>query len=253
VKWEQERDLQLQEADLILLLVSSDFISAREQYEKEVPLALERSHQGKARVIPIILRPVYWKETLFGGLVPLPTGGKAVTDKSWRTRDDAFFDVISGIKYVIDELRTSPAVSSHTLQNRGILPHTRSQAIVQLDQLVQSFRHLRGQIAKISRLQGEPGFTLETCENRYNRLYGDTMVFLATYLPERVSNDEEGFFEVVYRKAQEQLRKRGDLFVVFTRMVIAPLARIEKIAEQIDACVATLEFYKKKYFTPSST
>ena len=259
-EWERERDRQLQEADLILLLVSSNFLGPGEQSTKEVPRAMQRHERGEASVLPIILRPVLWQDTLFGKLVSLPSGGRTVTDRAWKTQDHAFFNVAKEVKRVIDDLRTlqpnllnnSQPALSNIPPNPGVPPHTESEAIAHLNQLIQNFRHLRGQIANFARLQREPGFTIESCENQYNNLYGDTMVFLATYLPKRVSDDEEGFVTVVYRKAQEQLRKRGDLFVTFTRMVIGPLARIEKVAEQIDACVATLEFYKQKYFPASA-
>ncbi|HTK06969.1 MAG TPA: toll/interleukin-1 receptor domain-containing protein [Ktedonobacteraceae bacterium] len=103
-QWELERNSQLQAAHIILLLVSSDFISSHEQYEKEVPLAMERYNRGEAHVIPIILRHVYWKETSFAKLLPLPDGGRPVTDKGlWSSQDQAFFNVILGIKRFIDD------------------------------------------------------------------------------------------------------------------------------------------------------
>lgn len=80
------------------------------------------------------------------------------------------------------------------------------------------------------------------------------MIFLATYLPECVSDDSEGFVETVYRKTAERLRK-GNVFDAITvfvaRSLVPPLAQLERVGMQIDACVATLEFYKQRYFTLS--
>ena len=64
--------------------------------------ALERHEAGEARVIPVILRQVEWKQTPFGKLKPLPTGGKPVI--LWTDRDSAFFDIAQGIRKVIEEL-----------------------------------------------------------------------------------------------------------------------------------------------------
>jgi hypothetical protein len=50
----------------------------------------------------IILRPVDWKGAPFAKLQALPTGGKPVT--RWPTHDDAFLDVVQGIRKAIDDL-----------------------------------------------------------------------------------------------------------------------------------------------------
>ena len=77
------------------------------------------------------------------------------------------------------------------------------------------------------------------------------MVFLATYLPENVSDDAEGFVAIVQRKSAVELYQRSNFSVSLARLVIAPLANFEKLAAQIDACATTLESYKQKYFTVS--
>lgn len=245
-EWRKERDRQLQAAHLLLLLVSPDFLSASEQSEKEVPLIMQRHQRGEAHALPIILRSVSWQDTPFGKLAPLPSDGHAVA--AWKDRDLALTDVVEGIRRVINTLRSPQPTLPGPSQKPEVAPPDRAKAVAQLDQLIQNFRQLRGQIAKSARFQGEPGFTLEVCEKQYNKLYGDTIAFLALYLPERLTSDEEGFAEAVHRKTSTQLHERDDPFVLFTRMVVARLARFERIAEQIDACVATLEFYKRKYF-----
>ncbi len=63
---------------------------------------LRRRELGKVYVIPIILRPVDWKETLIGDLQVLPTDGKPIT--MWRNRDEAFQDIVRGIRKVIEIL-----------------------------------------------------------------------------------------------------------------------------------------------------
>ena len=178
-----------------------------------------------------------------------------MTDPSWKTLDHAFFDIVSGIKRVIDHEKTRQPAHEETegilSDSPGESASTSHDASAQLEGIIQNFKSLRGQIASYVRLNGPKGFTVEGCEKQYNKLYGDTMVFLATYLPESVSDDSNGFVEMVYRKAHEQLRKRRDIFVVFTRLVISPLSRLEKLAEQIDACIATLELYKQRHFLGS--
>src|SRR5579864_4645780 len=60
-EWKQEIDKQLDTADVILLLVSPDFIASDYCYGVEMKHALERHDSKMVCVIPIILRPVYWQ------------------------------------------------------------------------------------------------------------------------------------------------------------------------------------------------
>lgn len=98
--WAKEIDQNLQRADLILLLISADFIASDYCYGVEMKRALEMHAAGEATVISIILRPVYWKDVPFSHLQVLPTGGKPVT--SWIDRDEAFVDIASGVRRAID-------------------------------------------------------------------------------------------------------------------------------------------------------
>src|SRR6266487_4558204 len=62
-EWEREINKHLNEADIILLLISPDFMASDYCYSVEMKRALERHKAGEAYVIPIILRPVDWEET----------------------------------------------------------------------------------------------------------------------------------------------------------------------------------------------
>jgi hypothetical protein len=101
-EWESQIMEHLNSAQIILLLVSADFINSDFCYSVEMEQALARQDADQARVIPIILRPVDWKGTPFAKLQALPTGGKPVT--RWPTHDDAFLDVVQGIRKAIDDL-----------------------------------------------------------------------------------------------------------------------------------------------------
>jgi hypothetical protein len=101
-KWEQEIDEHLNTAQIILLLVSPDFMNSDYCYSIEMKRALERHKRGEMRAIPIILRPTDWDNTPLGGLQALPKDGKAIT--KWRPRDDGYLDVAKGLRKTIEEL-----------------------------------------------------------------------------------------------------------------------------------------------------
>ena len=69
----------LEDSQIILLLISSDFIASNYCYEAEMERALELHESGKARVIPVILRPCDWQSLPFVKFQALPVNGKAIT------------------------------------------------------------------------------------------------------------------------------------------------------------------------------
>lgn len=99
----------LEEADIILLLVSADFLASAYCYDVEMQRAIERHNAGQARVIPVILRPCDWHESPFGKLMAAPKDGRPVT--SWPDLDEAFLDVVRSIKAAICE-RVGPRPAS---------------------------------------------------------------------------------------------------------------------------------------------
>lgn len=100
-EWKREIDKHLNTAQIILLLVSPDFMDSDYCYSIEMKRALQRHKQGEASVIPIILRWVRWQETPLGELQTLPKDAKPV--KSWLDLDEAFYYVVEGIRKVIAE------------------------------------------------------------------------------------------------------------------------------------------------------
>lgn len=105
-EWKREIDKHLNAADIILLLISPEFIASDYCYDVEVNLALERYAVGVVRVIPIILRPVNnWQKAPFGELQALPTDGKPITSSFWHNQDEAFSNVAEGIQKVVEDVR----------------------------------------------------------------------------------------------------------------------------------------------------
>ncbi len=102
-EWKNQIDHYLETAELILLLVSPDFMASDYCYDIEMQRALERHEEGAARVVPIILRPVDWAKARFAALQALPTDGRAVT--AWPNRDKAFLNVTQGIRQAVEALR----------------------------------------------------------------------------------------------------------------------------------------------------
>ena len=102
-EWAGKIDENLEAADIILLLISSDFLNSDYCNDIEMRRALERHEKGEARVIPIILCPCDWATASFGKLEALPKGDQPITTS--KDEDEALLDVARGIRKVAKELR----------------------------------------------------------------------------------------------------------------------------------------------------
>lgn len=111
-----EIDAHLNTSHLILLLISPDFLASDYCYEKEMQQALQQHEAGRARVIPILLRPVDWQGAPFAHLQVLPTTGKAIT--TWSNRDAGWADVAQGIRQAVEELLHNESVSDKKRSQR---------------------------------------------------------------------------------------------------------------------------------------
>lgn len=101
-EWENAIDEHIEKADIILLLVSPDFIASGYCWGKEVAQAMKRQKANEACVIPIIVRPVDWQGASFGRLQALPKNAKPVT--LWQPQDNAWLNVAKGIHEAITEI-----------------------------------------------------------------------------------------------------------------------------------------------------
>ncbi len=102
-EWAREIHHNLNDADLILLLISPDFIASDYCYDIEMKRALKRYDAGEARVIPVIVRDCNWSKAPFAKLQALPKDGLAVT--KWSDKDSAWRNVAEGIEGVAEGLR----------------------------------------------------------------------------------------------------------------------------------------------------
>jgi internalin A len=102
-EWKKQISRSLEQADVILALVSADFIASDYCYDIEMTRALERHDAGLATVIPVVVRDVDWTDSPLGKLQALPKDGKAV--KRWSDRDAAWRNVVDGVKKAVEELR----------------------------------------------------------------------------------------------------------------------------------------------------
>lgn len=98
-EFDKEISKALEEAEIILLLVSADFLASDYCFGIEMRRALQRHDAREAVVVPIILRACDWQHSPFKHLNALPSGGREIA--KWASPDDAFLDVVHGLRKLL--------------------------------------------------------------------------------------------------------------------------------------------------------
>jgi len=185
-EWDGVIKEELNTADIILLLVSSDFIASKYCSGIEVKRAMERHEAKEACVIPVILRPVRWQKAPFSKLTAFPKDAKPVTE--WNNQDSAFVDIAGGIEAAAERLI---AERKERLQKADTI------ALEVLPGYAKKYRENHGQIKLLRMAQA---VDLETIYTRVR--------FLDQYNPYCSEKDLEQFFR---GRDRSQMRNAKEL------------------------------------------
>lgn len=104
----EEVDRRLARAAIVLPFLSSAFLASDLCDDERLTETLRRHDAGHARILPIVVRAVQWRNSPLAHLSPLPRSGRSIAE--YQQRDVAWVEVILEIERVIAELRPlSPA------------------------------------------------------------------------------------------------------------------------------------------------
>ena len=124
-EWSGDINYSLSQADIILLLVSADFLASDYCWDIEIQKALDRHEAGDATVIPVILRPVDWSSAPFAKLQALPKNAQPVV--TWTPPDLAFMDIAKGIRRKAEELVASRKKQQAQIRKQAALEQYRQR------------------------------------------------------------------------------------------------------------------------------
>jgi internalin A len=105
--WDSTIQENLKTADIILLLVSADFVASNYIWEKELNIALEREARGEAKVLPILLRPLDFSTLKIAEKQMIPKNeesGKLRPVSLWADKEEALSIVAIKIREAIESL-----------------------------------------------------------------------------------------------------------------------------------------------------
>ena len=120
-------DQHFGDADIILLLISSDFIASDYCYQIEMSNALQRHERGEAVVIPVILRPCAWRQLPFGKLLAATVDGKPIAQ--FPSFDEGFVQVAEAVSRALDKLGASSVQALSDVQPFFVRPTDASFSI----------------------------------------------------------------------------------------------------------------------------
>jgi len=102
-EWEKEMQDKLMEADIILMLMSSDFLYADRINNVEIPMAIKRhkNKKDKVLVVPILLRNCFWDISDLSKFRALPISGKPVS--RYEDKDTAYTEITKEIYTMIQK------------------------------------------------------------------------------------------------------------------------------------------------------
>jgi internalin A len=99
--WEKDIFQQLDEADIVLCLVSQDFINSDFCYLREFQAVLKKHHKGEKTVVPIQVRKCYWDDLDLAKIQGIP--GKWITSQT--NQDEAWTEVAKSLDPIIDKVK----------------------------------------------------------------------------------------------------------------------------------------------------
>lgn len=103
--WAKEISEQLEQSELILFLISPSFLSSDYCFNLEMARAIELHNEGKAKIIPIVVRPCDWAASELSKFQAVPKNAKPIT--TWPNHDEAWLNAIEGIKCHLDSFKPS--------------------------------------------------------------------------------------------------------------------------------------------------
>jgi TIR domain len=84
--WAAEIDQNLEQAEIVIFLVSGAFIASDYCHSVEMQRSLERRKAQNAQVIPVLISPCSWQYTVLSELQIIPHEAKPVEDGSGNER-----------------------------------------------------------------------------------------------------------------------------------------------------------------------
>jgi len=102
-EWENVLRAELESADIILFLMSPDFLASDFCWSIELKRALERVESGDTMIVPVLVRPCMWKDSPLAHFQVLPRDATAISRQS--DTDAAWLEVAESVREAAAHVR----------------------------------------------------------------------------------------------------------------------------------------------------
>ena len=152
VHWEPTLLQALHAADILLCLVTADFMASNFIHDVELKQSFERERLGQVRIIPVLVRPTDLEGHPLNRPQGLPRGFLPIT--VWQNSDRAWVEVVEELRKVLDTPLIPQAVPQPLPEGYAPLPegHPPSALLVARYGVVPFYEPLRAQA--LARIQG---------------------------------------------------------------------------------------------------
>jgi TIR domain len=125
--WNEETKKHLQQADIVALLISEDFIASDHLWDTELKESLGRREKGESvMLLPILVRPCVIKNTVLENIQGLPRSGQAVSLHA--SQDEAWSKIALEMNELVDKFQQIVAETIHS--NKKHIPSEAVQQII---------------------------------------------------------------------------------------------------------------------------
>ena len=115
-EWDQSIKKKLEQADLIVFLISADFLASDYIHHVEISEAMKRYSKDEVVIIPIVIRPCEFEALEISKFQALPKGLKPVS--KWDDKDEAWLNVVKQLRLVVKGLIQKRDTTSNNSQDQ---------------------------------------------------------------------------------------------------------------------------------------
>ncbi len=108
-EWDDQIKGNLEAADIIIFLVSSDFMASNYINDNEIANSMQRHANGEVLIVPVVIRPCDLPSLSISKFQALPKNAQPIS--TWPNEDEAFLDVVNQLKRLIAP-PSAPAVGA---------------------------------------------------------------------------------------------------------------------------------------------
>lgn len=104
-QWETTLKGALETSNVLIFLVSSDFVDSDYINDVEIKKAMERYNSGSVSIVPIWIRPLFEADDFLSRFQALPQDRKPIS--TWANADEAWVDVVTKLNQLFKRLQSN--------------------------------------------------------------------------------------------------------------------------------------------------